>query len=159
MGQLQNLENQIIPTTLVKVSDRGGFEVRGLSPYDITAMFLRHGGELNAIFDQFATKVRAGEAVNLGDGAAIIGGVLETAPLLIAEVIALATGADPADGDDWVKDVAVARKLSLGVQTEAVQQIAALTFTEDMPPGKFLSLALDAMQSATGALNKASPVA
>lgn len=160
MGQLQNLENQIIKTELVKVSETAGFEVRGLSPYDLTAMFMRHRGELSGIFDTFAAKARAGDAVGESDAMAMIASALETAPLLVAEVITLATGGDPALVDDWQKDVAVARKLPLGVQTDALAKISGLTFSEEMPAGKFLSLALDAMQSATAGLKgRSSPVA
>lgn len=156
MGQLQNLEHQIIKTELVKVSDKGGFEVRGLSPYDLTAMFMRHRGELSAIFDAFAAKAQAGQAVVEDDAMMMIASTLETAPLLVAEIIALATGADPIQDEDWIKDVAVARQLSLGVQTDALSKIAILTFTEEMPAGKFVSLALGAMQNAVAGLNKPS---
>lgn len=159
MGQLQNLKDRIIATVVVKVGDWGGFEVRGLSPYDLTAMFMRHRGELSTMFDQFTAKAKAGESVDLGDGTALIAGALETAPLLVAEVIALATGSDP-QHEDWAGDVAVAQKLSLGVQADALQKIAGLTFSEEMPAGKFVSLALDAMQNAVAGLqNQRSPAA
>lgn len=161
MGQLQTLKDQIITTVLVKVSDRGGFEVRGLSPYDMTALFMRRRGELSALFDQFAAKVRAGETVGLEDGAAMIASILETAPDLVAEVIAIATGSDPLDAADFAADVAVARTMAVGVQADALQKIAGLTFTEEMPAGKFASLALGAIQSALAGLNQteASPAA
>lgn len=149
MGQLQNL---IVPTALVVVSDKGGFEVRGLSPYDITALFLRHRGELSAMFDQFAVKVKGGQSVGLDDATTMIAGALETAPHIVAEIVALGTGSDPADPDNWQKDVVIATTLSLGVQTEALQKIAGLTFSSEMPPGKFLSVVVGAMQNATATL-------
>lgn len=153
MGQLQNLEHQIIATALVKVSESGGFEVRGLSPYDFVALFMRRRGELTALFDSFAEKVRAGEAVDVGDGAAMIMSVLETAPDLVAEVISLAAGNDPQQ-DDWMAEVSVARKLAVGVQADTLQKIAELTFSEDMPAGKFISLAVGAVQNALAGLNQ-----
>lgn len=150
------LQGLLLETAIVTVSEKGGFEVRGLSPYDITALVMRHRGELSAMFDQFAAKVKSGEAV---DPAVLIAGVLETAPDIIAEVVALGSGSDPADVENWQKDVTIARTLPLGVQTDAVQKIGGLTFTSDMPPGKFLSVVVSAMQSASATLNPNTPKA
>ena len=77
--------NLIVPTENVA----GLGDVRGLSPSDGLALYYRHAGELSALFDQFAGKVKAKQAVPESDvlqaGVAMVSG----APLIMAEIIAV----------------------------------------------------------------------
>jgi len=147
------LRDLVIPTELVKVADEG-FPVRGLSPNDALDLYYRHAGELSALFDQFTARVKAGESADAMEvGTAMVGG----APQIMAEIIALASDSDPRS-PDWPLDVAQALRLPAGVQMDALEKIGRLTFTSDMPPGKFFGLVISMAQSATAALHSAPKV-
>jgi len=143
----------VIPTEKVQVPGGGEFAVRGMSLNDALQLYYRHAGQLSDLFDQFAGKVKAKEAVAEGEvlqaGVQMIGAT----PLLMAEIIALSMDADPTDVEGFTACVQNLLRLSLGVQMDALQKIGALTFTSDMPPGKFLSLVLATAQSATASLS------
>lgn len=148
------LRDLVIPTETVKVSGSGEFAVRGLSPQDALRLYYRHAGELSALFDQFAGKVKSkkpvAESEVLEAGVALVKG----APLIMAEIIALASDGDPDDVEGFSEIVSLALKLSASVQMDALQKIGNLTFSSDMPPGKFFGLVLAMAQSATAALNQ-----
>ena len=151
MGQLQNLEATLIPQLTVPVAADAGFAVRGLSPYDLVAIYLRHRGEVSNLFDDFAARIKAGDTAGLDDGFALVMSSLQTMPHLIAEVIAMATGSDAAT-EDFEREVKVVLKMSIGVQSSALEKIGKLTFTDEMPVGKFLSLALESLKGANAGL-------
>lgn len=142
--------NLIVPTENVA----GLGDVRGLSPSDGLALYYRHAGELSALFDQFAGKVKAKQAVPESDvlqaGVAMVSG----APLIMAEIIAIGLDADPSDVEGFAELVSTLMKMPAGMQMDALQKIGGLTFSSDMPPGKFFGLVLAMAQSATAALNQ-----
>lgn len=146
------LRNLVIPTELVKVSDGEGFTVRGLSPYDVLSVYSRHAGDLSALFDRFKQTAKI-SSDGENDIAKIAAGLVKGTPHIMAEIIALASDSDP-DGVELESDVAIARKLSLGIQSDALERIGRLTFTSDMPPKKFFGLVLAMLGSATAVLQK-----
>lgn len=150
-----------VPQALVQVSDEEGFPVRGLSPTHVIGLYYRHTGQLSALFERLAEAHQSGGNVDTGDIQTMVVELLREAPLIMAEVIALASGSDAADEieatDDageplgmtnWEADVEIAKTLSFPVQADALTKIGNLTFTSDMPPGKFFALI-------AGAVNKA----
>lgn len=143
----------VIPTATVEVAGGESFTVRGLSPNDALQLYYRHAGQLSALFDQFAGKVKAKEAVAESDvvqaGVAMVSG----APLIMAEIIAIGMGAKPDDIEGFAEIVTNLLDAPAGLQMDALQKIGGLTFSSDMPPGKFFGLVLAMAQSATAALN------
>jgi hypothetical protein len=147
------LRNLNLPTSVVKVADGVEFTVRGFSPNDALGLYYRHSGQLAALFDQFAAKAKASNGeVDRADVAAIGTTLVSSAPVIMAEVIAIAEGSNPA-ADDFGEDVAAAMRLTAGVQLDALQKIGELTFSSDMPPGKFAAVVLGLAQSATASLS------
>lgn len=119
----------------------GTFAVRGLSTQDVFGIYRRRAGEMALWFD----KLQASESFNLDAMPAIATSLLDTAPDLAAEIIAC--GADA--GND-AEAVAVAKSLALGVQAKALEDIADLTFTQEMPPKKLLQIVVRMARSLTG---------
>lgn len=144
------LRDIVIPVSLVAVGD-SSFTVRGLSPRDALGLYHRHAGELSALFDQFTGRANAGENVISADVLQAASSLVDGGPLIIAEIIALASDANPATAD-WYTDVAIAERLPFPVQFDALQKIGQLTFSSDMPPGKFIGLVLQMAQSTQAAL-------
>ena len=133
----------------------GTFAVRGFSPNDALTLYLRHAGELSKLFDQFANqaKVEGADAVTAASTLEAASSMVAGTPLLMAEILAVAMDADPADIEGFTKIVSSVLKLPIGVQMDALNKIADMTFTSDMPLGKFLTLVLSMAQSATAALS------
>jgi hypothetical protein len=76
------------------------------------------------------------------------------APRLMAEVIAIASGSR-VDDPEFEADVDAAVDFSAGVQMDALTKIADLTFSSEMPPGKFLAVVVKLAASATAAMTTA----
>lgn len=144
---MTGLRNLTLPTHEVKVSEGESFTVRGLSPNDALSLYYRHTGQLSALFDQFADK---GE-LERTDINAVASTVVGTAPIVMAEIIAIGSGSNPGEAG-FMEDVQIAMSLSAGVQMDALTKIADLTFTSDMPPGKFAAVVLMLARSATASL-------
>jgi len=146
--------NLVIPTEKVEVAGGEPITVRGLSPNDGLQLYYRHSGQLSALFDQFAGKVKSKEPVAESDviqaGVTMVSG----APLIMAEIIALAIGAKTDDIEGFAEIVSKLIDSPAGFQMDALQKIGKLTFSSDMPPGKFFGLVLAMAQSATAALNQ-----
>lgn len=137
----------------VDVADGESFTVRGISPADALGIYFRHAGELSALYDEFAEQTKKkGEPASV-DVRNIGENMVAGSPRVLAEIIAVAADGDP-QGDEFEADVAVALKFSVGVQMDALEKIAELTFTPAMPPGKFLAVVIRLAGSATAALNK-----
>lgn len=144
------LRNLVIPTEMVKVSDKDGFLVRGLSPRDALNLYSRHAGDLSKLFDRFQQTAQQDDEEDI---AKIAIGTIQGTPTIIAEIIALASNSLPGSSE-WDEDLAVAMNLSTGVQMDALERIGRMTFTSDMPPKKFFGLVLAMAGSATAALEK-----
>lgn len=156
------LRNLTFPEVTVEIPGGGKFAVRGLSPDMVLGLYNRHRGDLSTLFDTYVAQQRGIETADMGS---LIGEMVTTAPVVMAELIALAAGgtpkADHVEPDtennphgltDWERDVANAHRLPLPVQIDALQKIAAQTFTSDMPLGKFLAVVGKAAATATATL-------
>lgn len=165
---LRKLKNPV-PEKLVQVSDTESFPVRGLSPSGVVGLYYRHTGQLSDIFERIMGGYQENGVVATSDVQAIAMSLVEQSPQIMAEIIALASGSNPADetlasdadgnpimsdaGDRlltcWEADVAVALQLSFPVQADALEKIGAVTFTSEMPLGKFVALVARAIKAAT----------
>lgn len=150
MSSLTKLKNPV-PQQVVQVSGDEGFVVRGLNPTAVFTLYYRHTGEIGQLFEQFLALAQGEGGPKIEDAGSIIVTLLQNTPLVLAELIALAAGASPADDDDWFESVGIARDLSFPVQVDALEKIGSLTFTSEMPVGKFLALVAKSAQAATSA--------
>jgi hypothetical protein len=146
--------NLVIPTAKVKVSDESSFSVRGFSFDDAMRLYHRHAAMLSPLFDQFAGRVQAGVPVTSDEVIAAGADMLRGTPRVMAEILAISVGADPAEDDSFAAIVAQLLQLPLGTQMIALREIAALTFSSEMPPGKFIGLVLETARSTTAALSQ-----
>lgn len=141
------LRDLAIPTAEVTVSPGSKFAVRGFSLNDALGLYYRHTGQISNLFDEFAGRVKAGGSVTASDvGVALTSG----APRVLAEIIATAYGLK-ADASNWDEEVSAVVDFPAAVQIDALQKIADLTFSSDMPPGKFAGLVLAMARSALAA--------
>lgn len=145
------------PQATVTLTDGQEFTVSGLTPNHIFGLYHRHRGDLAAIYERLVSP--DGNVVAPEDATRIVENLIGSAPRLMAEVIAMASGGDPFDtrpidpempdgATVWQSDVATAADLTMPVQMEALQKIGDLTFTPEMPPKKFLSVLVGMMQGA-----------
>lgn len=152
---MKGLRHIVTPKATVALTDGQEFEVTGLSPSHIFGLYHRHRGQLASLFDRLA----ADGNVSIENAGQIAESLLSSAPLILAEIVALASGShpfdetpvDPAVPDGatvWQADVNLAASLPVSVQADALQKIGDLTFTADMPPKKFLSVLARMIQSA-----------
>lgn len=136
-----SLRNIPIPKREVTLADDVSFTVYGLSPNHALGLFQRHRVELAMLFEQ----IIGNGGVTDETVAQATGLLLNSAPLLMAEIIALAAGGSPLDLAEiepgvtgWQADLLKASQLPAPVQLDALQKIGDLTFTTEMPPKKFL---------------------
>lgn len=122
----------------------GKFFVRGATTDDIVSLFRRRAVELEGLYNRLAVLANPGngDGLNLDQTKEIGNTLLTTSPAILAEIIAVASGASIGELDE---QTAIARLLPVGVQVAAFEAIAELTFTSEMPPGKFLETVLSAM--------------
>ncbi|MDX0622904.1 hypothetical protein GOD54_23680 [Sinorhizobium medicae] len=118
-----------IPKVDVEVTPGSSFAVRGLSTADIEHLVRLHGTALRELFTQYMSgdrkKIKATEMLP------ILKDVVSKVPALVVDVIAL--GAD-ADEDD----IKVLKKLSSGVQLNALSKIAGMTLNVEGDLGNVL---------------------
>lgn len=164
------LRNLPIPHRTVEVAEGASFTVRGFSPNDALGIYHRHAGGLSALFDEFAAKARStkGKIDDIAEAKRLGTGLVTGAPRIMAEIIAVASGSTPPDPmlqnqdpekyaeleAEFEADVRAALNLSAGVQMDALQKVGDLTFTSEMPPGKFLAVVVKLAGSATAAMTK-----
>lgn len=155
---MSSLLKIVKPMQTVSLGDSEGqsFTVTGLTPNHIFGLYHRHRGQLAAMFDKV---VGEGGEVDLDNVHGMAESLFNSAPLVMGEIIALASGGDPFDASPidpdvpdgatrWQAVLTAATGLSLAVQMDALQKIGDLTFTVDMPPKKFLSALVQMVQSA-----------
>lgn len=143
------LRNLTFPTIEVQTSG-GPLPVRGLSLDHILGLFYRHRKEISALYESLISRVKAGESTS-DDITVLAIQLVDAAPLIAAEIVALAAGSNPTDFEGFVGDVGIVRGLSIAEQIDALEKIAGQTFTSDMPAGKVFALALQAMQAGSSA--------
>jgi len=121
---------------LIKVTEDEGnaFEVRGLSPNDISQLLMLHKPVMEQLFIKYAAqdpeKLNADDIA--GSASEIAMSMLEQAPALVAHAIALA-----ADDTDNFKEYTA---LPVGVQLGAIADIGRLTFETAGGSKKLLDL-------------------
>lgn len=128
---------------VIRVTEDEGnsFEVRGLSPNDITQLLMLHRPVMEQLFNQYAARDADSLTVEeiADSGAEIAMGMLEQAPALVAHVIALA-----ADDVDAFDDYTV---LPVGIQVDAISEIGRMTFETAGGAKKLLDLVRGLMQA------------
>lgn len=144
------LRNLTFPTVEVQTSG-GPLAVRGLSLDHVLGLFYRHREPLTGLYDSMFTRARAGEEFQIEDTELVALGLINSAPQVAGEIIAVASGSDPRS-DTFETDVWIARGLTIAEQMDALQKIGEQTFTSDMPPGKVLALVFQAMRAGTSAM-------
>lgn len=112
------------------------FTVRGISTDDIATLLRSRSDEIGKFFVKYA-----GQAKRAGNEAAIGMELLESAPGLMGEIIALAA--------DEPTMAAVASRLPLPTQLEAIEKIASLTFDEAGGVGKFVEAVIRLVSGTT----------
>lgn len=105
----------------------GEFAVRGLSLSDISYIVRGHATELGILFTTISEKVQGGDDLDKATSD-IISLALETAPRLVADIVAVGAG-EPTMGDKVVR-------LPFGTQIEALEKIGTLTFATEGGVGK-----------------------
>ena len=140
-----------IPERVVQVSDSEGFTVRGLTPLQVFSLYKRHTGELSAIFDRLMDGVRDNGIAQHADIESMVLALLGDTPILIAEMIVLGSGGNADKIDDFEAAYNIASALPFPVQVDALTKIGELTFTSDMPPGKFAALIVTLIRKTLGA--------
>jgi hypothetical protein len=129
-----------LPTETVEVPGSDSFAVRGLSLQDVTVLVRKHGPILTMLFEKFKTQTGdlSPETV-----AALGTSLLETAPEVASEIIALAEGSAEAE------DVEGAARLPFPVQVDALEKIATLTFTSEAAIKKVVETVIRAATGVT----------
>lgn len=150
------LRDLTFPTVEVETSG-GNLAVRGLSLDHILRVFYHHREAVSALYSATQVRAQSGDAPSYDDVTVIGIKLISAAPLIVAEIIAVASGSDPQDATGFAGDIAIVRGLSVAEQLDALEKIAAQTFTSEMPPGKLFALVLQAMQAGTSAIPKSLP--
>lgn len=148
----------------VEVPGGGSFAVRGLDPDMVVGLYQRHAGQLSEVWDSAMARAQGKDIT--ADVHGMVAGLIGDAPQIMAELIAIASGSQPTDTyvdpdttvnplglTDYDRDVVAARRLPLPVQVDALQKVAGLTFSSDMPPGKFLAVVVQIAGATTAAFN------
>lgn len=128
----------VLPTEEVQLPDGKSFAVRGISLEDVTILLSKHGAEMDGFYQQMSARQ---DQSAMEVGLSLIG----KAPDLVANIIAMAAD-EPALAN-------VVKKFTIGVQQDALEKIAKLTFDASGGPGKFIE-AVTKLVQATGNLTK-----
>lgn len=150
------LRNLTFPTVEVQTSG-GSLVVRGLSLDHILGLFYRYREPVTALYSAAMARGRSGEQASYDDVTVIGIKMIGAAPLIVAEIIAIASGSNPEDDAGFAGDIGIVRGLSVAEQLDALEKIAGQTFTSEMPPGKLFALVIQAMQAGTSAMAKSLP--
>jgi hypothetical protein len=140
MGQLTTLG---FATSSVK-TPRGEIVLRGITLEDVLRVARLNGEAFVTLFDKVTAEQAT--AIDLEDTGKLMVSMAETAPKVVADIIAHA--ADDPDGSE------VARKLPFSVQLECLQQIARLTFEPEGGVKKVLETLLEMAQAVGGLMTE-----
>lgn len=136
------LRSITIPKAVVAVDAEQMFAVNGVTANQVFTLYRRHREDLSVLFDRLAGRGGPDAAEVLNS----IEGIITQFPVLVAEVIALASGDIPENETEFAEAVAIAQALPFSVQTDALVKIGELTFSPDMPPKKFFALLVGMIQ-------------
>jgi hypothetical protein len=132
MSDIDALRARLLVKRHVNVAGAEGFDVGGVSLDSILRIFRRHGDDLRGLFD----KLVGANGISLDQASQLGGALLASAPRIAAELIAEAAGYIEAEAADLFV------QLPGPVQLEALDRIAELTFTSEMPPKKVIETVL-----------------
>lgn len=133
-----------LPEETVQLPGGESFAVRGVSLQDTIALVRHHGPALSNLFNQ----ITSGKDVRIDAMLSVATTLLEQAPEMVAELIALASG------ESTPEAVAGAARLPLPVQLDALEKIGKLTFFAEGGLGKFAETVIRVMQGTSGAINE-----
>ena len=134
-----SLKTFTIPKENVQLPGDDSFVVRGVSLNDVTTLVEKFRPDLEQMFDQFQNA----ENLSLEEGADVAFSMLQSAPRLVAYLIALASSEH--DDDSPLSEIAeTVLGLTAGVQVDALEKIGRLTF-EDQSPKKLIEAVMRAM--------------
>ncbi|AEY69565.1 tail protein [Burkholderia phage vB_BceS_AH2] len=131
------LKNLRLPTLRVEVpggEEEQFFAVRGVNLVDIRALLVKHSSEMARLFDVFANggEVKL-DPESIAAAASSVAGLINQAPALVADLIAMASGEEDAFEQ--------ALALPFPVQVDALTKIGKLTFASEDSAKKFLQTA------------------
>jgi hypothetical protein len=124
----------------VETSNGTRIAVRGLSLVDLSQLARAHGKQLAGAFDAF----KGMEANENDDATATLHQLIERAPDLVAEVIALAT--------DSPGEAAAAKQLPFGLQVAILNETGKQTFVTEGGLGKTLEIVINMAAGTTRAI-------
>lgn len=126
---LEALSAELLVTSRVEVAEGRGFGVSGLPLNAVLDICRRHWEELRGLFERLTAEV---EGVSLDQASWLGGALLGASPRIAAEIISCAAGHPSPEAAD------IYERLPFPVQLDALDKIAALTFTSEMPPKKVI---------------------
>ncbi len=135
---LAALSGQINPTRTISLPGGAEIVLRGIALNDALIIYRRHTGELSAWFDRLVLQAAEQGDTGFNFDGAVATALIDALPDVTADIVAIAMGYDDPAVTPIVKRMAVAPKVA------ALEAIADLTFTEDMPPKKFLETVIRA---------------
>ena len=136
---LEALSAQLLVTEHVEVAGGKGFDVSGLSLDAILILARRRKQDAGELFDTLVSQVGADGGISIEKAEWLGGALLSTAPQIAAEIIALSAGYESVEAAELF------RKLPMPSQVDALDKIARLTFTSEMPPKKVFETVVRAL--------------
>lgn len=137
-----SLANYRVRTKEVSLGGGESFDVRGLSLPDLTTLLDYHGAEARSLFKLFTESSEQG--MDLDSVGLITRTMMNTAPDLVARIIALASG----EADVFE----TAKTLPIPVQLDALEKVGNLTFEASGGPKNFLETVIRLLSQTTGSL-------
>lgn len=136
---LEALRAELLVAERVEVAGGRGFDVSGLSLDAILTVVQRHKEDAGELFDTLVAQVGKDDGISLDQAEWLGGALLSAAPAIAAEIIALAAGYQSQEAAD------IFRQISMPSQIDALDKIARLTFTSEMPPKKVFETVVRAL--------------
>ena len=141
----QGLRAELLGSRTIRTAG-GDFVVRGLNAEAIFAIVGRHREALSALFDRLVVQGEGGPQISLDQTETLVVALVDAVPEIVGLIIAAAAGPMTDEA------IAIARALPAPVQMAALEAVAELTFTSEMPPKKVLEIVVKAMGGVTSAL-------
>lgn len=133
------LADFVLPTLEVPLPDGSSFAVRGIAAQDVAILIAAHASTMETFFARF----QSGEAQGQTDLAMGMSLITE-APALMSKIIALAA--------DEPGMESVVGKLPIGIQLDALQKIAKISFEASGGVGNFADAVARLVKGTTGLL-------
>ncbi|PAL23538.1 hypothetical protein [Sphingopyxis sp. GW247-27LB] len=136
--ELAALSSQLNPSRQIKMPNGVEISIRGIALDDALTIYRRHAGELSAWFERLALQAMENPEAGFSFDANIASALVDTLPTVTADIVAIAMGYD----DPAV--IGIVQRMALAPKIAALEAIADLTFTEDMPPKKLFETVIQA---------------